>query len=460
MTTQHDSPDELSDFAALMSHEHEFSDAEIEAERASRRTRRSRGLAATAIVVVLLLALCGGYVGWALTAPLESPVLTAETPQVAAPPAARISLPLDGASAISVAGADDYLGPAASGVWATSGTDEVRPIASLSKLITALVVLEAKPLASADDPGPTIVFDKADHDLYDKYYVMGATIAAMPTGSSLSEYDALATMLIPSASNYAEAISTWAFGSQSGFVRATRQWLDAHGLAATTIVEPTGISPRNTSTPSDLMQIAKLAAAHPVIARIAATPSLALPGPGRISTTNGLLGTDGVTGLKTGNLGEGSFCLLYTASIDAGTGTPLAVTGVVLGGATRQSVDQNVRATLASIRGGFHDVPVAARGQRVGSYATPWGATADIVIADDVSIFTWSDTPITVTMNTTTPTTYEDGEVIGSVTWAAGPNTVTADVVIAGSIAPPSEWWRLSHPLELGSPFGEPDPAR
>ena len=100
------------------------------------------------------------------------------------------------------------------------------------------------------DPGPTITFDKADHDLYDKYYVMGATIARMPTGSSMSLRDALATMLIPSASNYAEAVSTWAFGSQGAFLDAARRWLAAHGLTGTTIVEPTGISARNTSTPS------------------------------------------------------------------------------------------------------------------------------------------------------------------------------------------------------------------
>lgn len=451
MTTDHHSADGLSQLTELMRHDQDPPDHEGRpaVDPKVQRTRRRRGLLIAAVVTAVVLASAGGYTGWALTAPVSAPVVTSQTPAVPAPAAATIALPIEGASAISVSGADDYLGPTASGMWATSGTDEPRPIASISKLITALVVLDAKPLAGPDEPGPTITFGKADHDLYDKYYVLGATIAAMPIGSSLSQRDALATMLIPSASNYAEAVSTWAFGSQNAFLGATRRWLDAHGLTGTTIVEPTGISSRNTSTPTDLMAIAKLAAANPTIAQIVATPSLALPGPGAMSSTNELLGRDGITGLKTGNLGEGSYSLLYTASLDVGAGELLQVTGVALGGYSRQSVNVGVLALLDSIRNGFHEVPLASTGQEVGSYSTPWGSTARLVVSEKASIFTWSDTPITVTMETTTPQTYADGEVVGTITWTAGPHTASATVEIDGSIAAPTDWWRLTHPAEL-----------
>lgn len=280
---------------------------------------------------------------------------------------------------------------------------------------------------------------------------MGATIAPMPTGTSMSLRDALAAMLIPSASNYAEALSSRIFGSQSAFLGATRNWLAAHGLTGTTITEPTGISPRNTSTPADLLAIGKLAAANPVIAQIVATPSISLPGAGPLYNTNGLLGTSGITGLKTGSLGEGTYSLLYTATLVVGTTDPLAVTGVVLGGPSRESVNASVIATLDSVRAGFHQVPVATSGEEIGTISTPWGDTARLVIGEAASIFTWSDTPITVTMDIETPPTYRNGSVVGSVTWTAGPNTVTARVQIKGSIDSPSEWWRLTHPSELGS---------
>lgn len=446
MTTQH-RPDGLSGLAELMSDERSVA---VPIDPAVRRARRRRGLLITALILAILLAITGGYVGWALNAPLAAPTVTSQAPDVVAPGAAVVAFPSQGSAALSVSGADEYLGEAASGIWATSGTDEARSIGSISKLVTALVVLDAHPLGGPDDAGPTITFDKADHDLYDAYYVRGATIAAMPTGSSLSLHDALATMLIPSASNYAEAVATWAFGSQSGFVRATRDWLGAHGLAGTTIVEPTGIDPRNTSTPADLIAIGKIAAADPVLAQIAATRSLSLPGPGPMGNTNDLLGTAGITGLKTGNLGAGSYNLLFTASLDVGTGTPLAVTGVVLGGMTHQSVNESVVGMLESLDAGFHDTWLADADTAVGEFSTPWGATARMVLGERASIFTWSDTPILVTMDTSTPETYADGEVIGSVTWTAGPNTTTVPVVIEGDIAPPTAWWRLTHPGELG----------
>jgi D-alanyl-D-alanine carboxypeptidase (penicillin-binding protein 5/6) len=450
MTTDQQSSDELSEFADLMRRQEEFPGDRYGIDPKVRRARRRRGWIITALVLVLLFGGSAAYGGWALTAPLAAPdAAVSSTPVAAAPAAAVLALPSQGAAAISVAGGDAYLGPTASGIWATTGTGEARSMASITKLIAAMVILDAHPLADANDPGPTITFDKADHDLYDKYYVMGATIAAMPTGSTMSLHDALATMLIPSASNYAEAVSTWAFGSQGAFLDAARRWLSSHGLTGTTIVEPTGISSRNTSTPADLVAIGKLAIAHPTIAKIVATPGMSLPGPGGMSNTNTLLGVGGITGLKTGNLGEGSYNLLYSATLDVAAAEPLTVVGVALGGATRESVNSDVLRTLDSIRAGFQHVTVVSRGLEVGSYSTPWGSTARMIVADDASIFTWSDTPITATMQTTTPKTYEDGEVVGSITYTAGPNTTTVPLEIDGSIIPPTDWWRLTHPSEL-----------
>lgn len=450
MTTRDRPVDGLSDFAELMSHEREFSGDPIDPE--VRRRRRRRGLLITAVCVVVLLAAPAGYVAWALTAPVNPPAVTVHAPPVPVGGAFASTTPASAASAISIAGADDYLGGAASGTWTATGTADPLPIASITKLITALVILDATPLTSAADPGPTITFSEADHDLYDEYYVRGATIAPMPAGTSMSLYDALAVMLIPSASNYADALSSHIFGSRSAFLGATRDWLASHGLTGTTVTEPTGISPGNMSTPADLLGIAKLAAANPAIARIVATPSVAVPGGGVQVTTNALLGTAGITGLKTGNLGEGTHNLLYTATLDVGAAHPLAVTGVVLGGVSREAVYAEVLGALDSIRSGFHQVSVATDGQEIGSLSTPWGSSAALVMGGDASILTWSDTPIERTMDIDDEPAYRDGTVVGSVTWTAGPNTVTAPVEIAGTIAPPSDWWRLTHPSELGSP--------
>jgi D-alanyl-D-alanine carboxypeptidase (penicillin-binding protein 5/6) len=447
MTGNTRNTDGVSQLTELMSHGQTYEPQSIEPE--VRRSRRRRGLIVASVILVAIIGLTTGYVAWASNAAVGAASSTSEIPEVAPGPAAAIAMSPEGASMISVSGAEEYLPAEASGNWMASGGDEPRSIASITKLITALVILSAKPLASADDPGPDITFGKADHALYDKYYVLGATIAPMPTGITMSEHQALEAMLIPSASNYAEAMATWAFGSQSAFRAAARDWLAANGMTSTTIVDPTGLDARNTSTPTDMMTLARLAVANPAIVQIVAKPVLAIPGVDQLANTNNLLGTGGVDGLKTGTLNDSSN-LLFTAKLAVGLDEPLSVTGVVLGGFSHESVNLDVTTLLSSIAAGFHDVPVVTDGQVIGRYTTPWGESAQMVVGGDASIFTWSDTPITAELETVTLTTGKKGDTVGTLTFTAGPQTTTVPVFLDRGISPPDQWWRLTHPFELG----------
>lgn len=410
----------------------------------ARRRRRRNGLIAGLLVVVLALGAAGGYAAITLNSSIGAAAATVHRPEVAVPAAAVLTLPPVGESAISVSGADDYLGASASGILASSGGDAPLPIASISKLITALVVLDHKPLGALGT-GPTLTFDKTAHALYDKYYLLNATIAAMPTGSTMTEHDAIETMLVVSACNYAEAVSTWAFGSQAAFLTAAKKWLAAHGMSSTRMVEPTGIDAHNVSTPSDMITLGKLAMADPVIAEIVGKTSLDVPSLMGLPSTNDLLGTDGINGIKTGTLGEDSE-LLYSAVVNVGTPQPLTIIGVVLGGDGRSAVDAAVRNLIDSLTAGFHSVALGEDGQVVGTYTTPWGAKAKMVLGSSATVFTYSNTPITSTMTTTTLKTGTDGEKVGLVTWTAGKNTATAPVILRGTIKQPTAWWRLTHP--------------
>jgi len=421
-------------------------------DRRRRRRRRIVGLSVTGGVILVVAALVATYVGWALNAPIGAASASLEQPTVTTPPAAASVLAPEGSSAISVAGADDYLGPDASGVWQKSG-DDVVPMASISKVVTALVVLQAKPLDGATTPGPRITFSAADHALYDQYYVQNATIAPMPTGSSMTEHQALETMLVVSASNYAAALSTWAYESPAAFLSATRRWLTAHGLAHTTMVEPTGLDDRNSSTPADLIALGKLAMANPAVAEMVGLRSVSVPGSpvDGMSATNDMLGRSGVDGIKTGTLDTGSD-LLFSANVPvpALDRPALRVYGVVLGGASRASVDSDVEMMLADIAAGFHSTMLGRQGDVVGTYTTKWGASAHMVLGDDATVTTWSNTPITVAMSTGTITTGKAGQRVGTVTWTSGKTVVRVPVVLASAIRPPGDWWRLTHPDKLG----------
>ncbi|TPW72328.1 D-alanyl-D-alanine carboxypeptidase family protein [Schumannella sp. 10F1B-5-1] len=417
------------------------------AEPGRRRRRRRRQVIGAVVAIAVIAALVGGYVSAALNAPLALPkgVVTAPKPE----PGGAVAWPaVRGEFAVSVSGADEFLGPDAAGVFQAGGGDAAKPMASISKLVTALVVLDRKPLGSSGT-GPTITFDKAAHDLYDKYYLLNATIAPMPTGTQMSEHDAIETMLVASASNYAEAVSTWAFGSQSAFLSAARSWLKKQGLNATTFSEPTGLDARNTSTPSDLIALGRLVKADAALTAIVAKTGLDFAPVQGFSNTNPLLGVDGVDGIKTGTLEDYGTNLLFSATVPVtGVDQPLTVIGVVLG-SNRDQIVADVRDWLGALQAGFHSVPLAAKGEVVGSYRTAWGAKAEMVLDGGANIVTWSDAPITAKLTTTALKTGRDGEKVGTVTYTAGARSETVPVVLQGGIRQPDAWWRLSHPGEV-----------
>jgi len=418
----------------------------LAANNRRRRRRRVVGL----IVGIVVVALIATYVGLTLTAPVGAATATDASPTVAPLSAASIDLPSTGESAVSVSGASDYLGTPKGGILASSAKDAPVPMASISKVITALVILKAKPLG-ASGTGPIIHFTRADTELYEKYFKLNTTIAPMPIGTTMSEYAALETMLVPSACNYAEALGDWAYGSEGAFVVAADAWLKAHGLTHTTMVEPSGVDGENKSTPSDLIALGKLAMANPVIAKIVGKTNVdAVPSLSGFLNTNDLLGVDGVVGIKTGTLDSAGSDLLFSAIETVGTPKPITITGVILGGDSRSDVDTAVKNLITGIDNGFQKVQLGAEGESVGTYTTPWGSSAKIVLAKSASTLVWSDTKIASSLKITpTLTTTSNGETVGTITWVAGKSTVSAPVVLKGTITGPSVLWRLTHPVQL-----------
>lgn len=418
---------------------------------ARRRRRRRRGLTAL-VAVTVLLALAGGYTAWALNAPLPLPEAETRAPTAAIPDAVALSLPDHGGWALSVDGGEEYFSATsgdadAADLWPARESDEARSMASITKLVTAMVVLDRRPLDGPDDDGPTLTFYLVQA-LYDKYYVQNATVARMRPGSTMTQRDVLEMMLVISASNYAEAAAVWAYGSTWSFVQAADAWLEEHGLTGTRLVEPSGIDPRNVSTPRDMLALGKLAMADPVIAEIVGTAELDVPGFTGVNT-NSLVRSGTARGIKTGTLDAEGANLLFTARLDVGI-EPLIVTGVVLGGSSQSHNAWVVDGLLTTIRTGFHTVAVGQTGRSVGEYVTAWGATAQMVMAGDAQVLTWSDTPVEVEMTTTALTTGHAGEKVGRITWTAGPETTSVDLVLDRDIALPDAWWRLTHPFELG----------
>lgn len=192
-----------------------------------------------------------------------------------------------------------------------------RPTASTAKVITALAVLERKPLAPGED-GPTLTMTEADADLYRDYADRGGSAVAVGAGQQLSEYEMLVGMLLPSANNLADTLAVWAFGSLAEYRTAATQLVRSLGMTSTTVgTDASGFSSSTTSTVQDLTLLAAAAVRDPVIAEIVARDHATLSGVGVVFNTNSLLGRPGVVGLKTGTTDEAGGVFLFAARVGA-----------------------------------------------------------------------------------------------------------------------------------------------
>jgi len=379
------------------------------------------------------------YLPLTLLAPLGSVDAAVAPVEVAAQPAAALEWPALGASAVGAIGYDGVLG--------TGGNDAAAPIASISKIISALVVLQAKPLALGD-AGPDITFTAKDVAIRDAYRAINGATEPVSAGLVLSQRQVMDVMLVESANNYAESLVTWAFGSVDEFVPVANEWLKTNGLTSTSITEPTGMSAKNVSTASDLVALGKLALANPVISAIVGTSTETVPGVGDLKNSNNLLGTDGIRGIKTGTLDEAGACLLFAADYVVG-GETITIVGAVLGGVDHKSLNVAVKALLADVEESFRVVPLTTAGQPFGSYTTPWGDTANLVATKDTSAVVWSDRAVTTKVDAENVGVAKKGVDVGEVTFTVDGELITVPLELAATIDDPGPLWRLTNPAAL-----------
>ncbi|EKP0262577.1 D-alanyl-D-alanine endopeptidase [Aeromonas sobria] len=131
---------------------------------------------------------------------------------------------------------------------------KVRPIASLTKLMTALVVLDAK-----QNLGQTLTVDKNDLDR------VKHTHSRVRMGTKVTRRDALHLALMSSENRMASALARHYPGGRSAFVRAMNNKAKQLGMRNTHFYDSTGLSTRNVSTAQDLGKLAAAAYRQPLI---------------------------------------------------------------------------------------------------------------------------------------------------------------------------------------------------
>jgi D-alanyl-D-alanine endopeptidase (penicillin-binding protein 7) len=191
-------------------------------------------------------------------------------------------------------------------------TQNITAIASITKLMTAMVVLDANL-----PPEETITIESADFDF------VKHTNSRLRVGTGLARRDMLRLALMSSENRAAASLSRAYPGGNEAFIAAMNRKAVELGMWNTRFVDSTGLSSENVSTAEDLVKMVKGAYQYPSIREFTTTPAHAVETmAGRnlqFRNSNGLVKSAAwEIGLsKTGYISEAGRCLVMQARIAA-----------------------------------------------------------------------------------------------------------------------------------------------
>ena len=191
----------------------------------------------------------------------------------------------------------------------SKNSQAVLPIASLTKLMTALVVTESQlPL----DEAITLSQDDVDTEK--------GSHSRLKVGTTLTRGEMLHLALMASENRAAHALGRYYPGGLEAFVGVMNQKAFALGMTDTKYVEPTGLSSRNQSSARDLATLVNAAYQHQIIRELSTSPEYQVAVGNRqlqFRNTNGLVRnpTWDIGLQKTGYISEAGRCLVMQAQL-------------------------------------------------------------------------------------------------------------------------------------------------
>jgi D-alanyl-D-alanine endopeptidase (penicillin-binding protein 7) len=181
---------------------------------------------------------------------------------------------------------------------------QITPIASITKLMTAMVALDAQPSLNE-----ILTISEADYDM------LKGTHSRLSAGTQLTREEMLRLALMSSENRAASALSRHYPGGRSAFVAAMNQKAHDLGLSDTRFADSTGLTPENVSSARDLVKLVDAAHQYPLIREFSTSEEYQVAVRGRAQTfrnTNALVKNDKWSiGLsKTGYISEAGKCLV------------------------------------------------------------------------------------------------------------------------------------------------------
>jgi len=389
-------------------------------------------------VGIFLVLVVAGLAAWNYLRPIPAVAATGSVAATETTPGTAPALPWPnrGSAAVGVQGL---------GFIANSGNEQAIPAASVTKVMTALVVLVDKPLKKGE-AGPTITLTQADVQGYEADFANKESVVEVRAGEQLSELQLLEGMLIPSANNMAETLARWDAGSVDEFVIKMNKSAADLNLTHTKFADVSGANPGSVSTPSDLMVLGVKAMQQEVFKQVVAMGQVVLPVSGIAYNVNRVLGQSGIIGMKTGSGFSTGANFLFAADV-AVDGKTITVYGCVMGQLTLDTAFASAQGLIGSMQTALHIRREITRNQTIATYVTPWGAQSDLISPVDVDLVEWPGMVLRqhlvtnpITLDKPLPANTREG----NVHMVLGDYNFDVSLVTADPLYPPGRLWRLT----------------
>ncbi|MEU3840791.1 D-alanyl-D-alanine carboxypeptidase [Streptomyces sp. NPDC028635] len=309
------------------------------------------------------------------------------------------------------------------GTFGSSGDRKPVPIASVAKVMTAYLILRDHPLKSGED-GPKIGIDQTAQAQSDAGQESTVHVTA---GDSITEREALESILIASANNVARLLARWDSGSEQAFVAKMNTTAKSLGMTDTTYTDPSGLNNTTVSTAVDQVKLAKQAMEEPAFREVAAMMEYVDYKGVKHPNWNGLVGHNHVVGIKTGTTTSALGNLVFAAKKDVDGVTHRIVGAVVrqpAGGpentilsAALDGGDKLIRAAQAALQ----SKTIVKKGDVVGYVDDGVGGRTPVVVTQDVTAVGWAGLKVKLSFAADAlPHTAKAGTKVGTLTVGDG----------------------------------------
>ncbi|MFJ8585856.1 hypothetical protein ACIRD2_14505 [Streptomyces sp. NPDC093595] len=321
------------------------------------------------------------------------------------------------------------------------GEQKPVPIASVTKSMTAYIILRDHPLKKGEN-GPMIEIDaKAEKE--GGFDAQGeSTLDTVKAGDKISERDAIAAIMIPSANNIARLLARWDAGSEAAFVKKMNATAKELGMTNTTYTDPSGLDATTVSTAEDQVKLGEKLVEIPALVDITKLPQWEDPSGKKWRNWNELVPFDGAIGIKTGSTTKAGGNLLFAAHKKVGD-TDQLIVGAVFGQHRTPILGTAIAASkqaMLATQELLESRTVVKKGEVVGHVDNGMGGRTPVIATKDVKVVGWPSLKVELELSddgAAPPHTAPAGTKVGTLTVGEGASQVRVPVALESAVDEP-----------------------